>query len=43
MRGREDWLIRLANREGAWPMKPYECFRFEGGRVQEEPGMIMCV
>ena len=28
MRGRErqDWLIQLANREGAWPKSPYECF-----------------
>ena len=28
MRGRErqDWLIQLANREGAWPKRPYECF-----------------
>ena len=27
MRGREreDWLIQLANREGAWPKRPYEC------------------
>ena len=25
MRGRErqDWLIQLANREGAWPKRPY--------------------
>ena len=28
MRGRErqNWLIQLANREGAWPKRPYECF-----------------
>ena len=28
LRGREseDWLIQLANREGAWPKRPYECF-----------------
>ena len=28
MRGRErqEWLIQLANREGAWPKRPYECF-----------------
>ena len=25
-RDREDWLIQLANREGAWPRKPYEYF-----------------
>ena len=25
-RERQDWLIQLANREGAWPKSPYECF-----------------
>ena len=32
MRGREreDWLIQLANREGAWPNRPYECFWSKG-------------
>ena len=25
-RERQDWLIQLANREGAWPKRPYECF-----------------
>ena len=32
MRGREreDWLIQLANREGAWPKRPYECFWSKG-------------
>ena len=45
MRGREreDWLIQLASREGAWPKRPYECFLVEGGRVQNRPGMIMRV
>ena len=42
-REQEDRLIQLANREGAWPKKPYECFLVEGGRLQKEPGMITCV
>ena len=29
-REREDWLIQLANREGAWPKRPYECFWSKG-------------
>ena len=30
MRGRErqEWLIQLANREGAWPKRPYESSAF---------------
>ena len=44
-REREDWLIQLANREGALP-KNEEAIRVllvEGGHVQKEPGMIMRV
>ena len=40
-RERQEWLIQLANREGAWPKRPY--FLVEGGRVQNRPGRIMRV
>ena len=45
MRGRErqEWLIQLANREGAWPKEAIRVLLVEGGRVQNRPGMIMRV
>ena len=37
-REREDWLIPLANREGAWPRKPYECFWSKVGVSRKSQG-----
>ena len=40
MRGheREDWPIQLANREGAWPKRPYMCFWSKVGMSGESQG-----
>ena len=40
MRGREVWLIPLANREGM-AEEAIQVFLVKGGRVQKEPGIIM--
>ena len=42
MRGREreDWLIQLATREGAWPMRPYECFCSKVGVSRKSQGWL---
>ena len=40
MRGREreDWLIQLANREGAWLKRPYERFSSKVGMSRKSQG-----
>ena len=37
-RERQDWLIQLANREGAWPKRPYECFWLKVGVFRKSQG-----
>ena len=39
-REREDWLIQLANREGAWPKRPYECFWSKVGVSRKSQGQL---
>ena len=42
MRGREreDRLIQLANREVAWPRRPYECFWSKVGVSRKSQGRL---
>ena len=39
-REREDWVIQLANREGGVAEEAIRVFLVEGGRSQEDPGVI---
>jgi hypothetical protein len=36
----EHWLIQLANREGAWPRRPYECLWSEVGVARMSQGSL---